>query len=157
MNSTIKHVWWSVIVCAGVMNPVLCFFDRGNMVTFSFDQLYPTTAVSHTLNSLRVVWSLAQDLNDNQYEADQVRHAWLDLYGASAELARNCQAHQASQVMQEISHSKSLLKEDMREYIQTTWHMIGLVYDQIKFKDESLGQFLSHMRIACTQVIHVLN
>lgn len=157
MNSTIKHVWLSVVVCVGFMSLAFCSIDRGSMVAFSFDQLYPTTAVSHTLNSLRVVWSLAQDIHDNQYEADRVRHAWLDLYGACAELASNCQAHQASQVMQEISHSKSLLKEDMREYIQTTWYMIGTVYDQIIFKDESLGQFLGHMRIACAQVIDVLN
>lgn len=129
------------------------FIVNADTIPFSFDQLYPTTTVSRALNSLRHVWSLAQDLDANQYDAHIVRTLWLELYAATDQLVMQKESNKlmADAILPAVS-----LPEDVIEYIKMVWQLIGKAYDQIEIQDVSLAQFIAHMKIASARMIERL-
>ncbi|MGE0010441.1 MAG: hypothetical protein AB7F19_00565 [Candidatus Babeliales bacterium] len=150
MIVSIKHVLF-VVVLIHAQN-VFCASEQANIISFSFDNLYPRTSLSRALNALRSAWSLSTDLESQQFEADMARHVWLDLYNACAELARDQQTYG---LLHNGSHA-SLIKDDMREYIMNMWQLIGAEYDHIQYNDASFGAFMQHLRTATSQVIDLL-
>lgn len=137
-------------MCIGFIGHAL--YANTDTISFSFDQLYPTTTVSRALNSLRHVWSLAQDLNDNHYDADKARTVWLELYGATDQLIMQ---KEGTRLMADAMLPVSV-PEDIIEYIKTVWQLIGRAYDEIEIQDVGLAQFIAHMRVASAQMIDKL-
>lgn len=148
MKVQIRHVFLSVICVFGQSMGLYA-----ESIPFSFDQLYPSTSISRALNAMRLVLSLGQDLADHQIDADTLRHAWLELYNASSQLVMQ---QETGRVLPGITGVPLYMPDDLREYMQSMWHQIGMLYDQVQFKDTSIGEFLHHMRIATTQIIDLL-
>jgi len=103
-----------------------------NAAALTFDTLYPDTVISRALSSLRLVWSMAQDLHEQQYDPDKVRSQWLAVH-------RNLGQLRAEQ--------------DVLEYISAVWQRINHLYDAIDVDDASLAGFLLHIRKACDKLL----
>ncbi len=151
MKVVIKRSLNMIGVCIGLIGHPLS--ANTDTISFSFDQLYPTTTVSRALNSLRHVWSLAQDLNDNQYDADTVRTVWLEFYAAVDQLVTQ---KEGNMLMKEAILPVVYIPEDIIEYIKAVWQLINNAYDHIEIQDVGLTQFIAHMRSASTQMIEKL-
>jgi hypothetical protein len=148
MKVQIRHVFLSVICVFGQSMSLYA-----ESVPFSFDQLFPSTSISRALNAMRLVLSLGQDLADNQYDADTLRHTWLELYNASTQLVMQ---QETGRVLPGIIGAPLHISDDLREHMQSMWHHIGILYDQVQLDDVSIREFLHHMRIATTQIIDLL-
>lgn len=122
---------------------------HANTISFSFDQLYPTTAISRALQALRQVLSLTEDFSSDQYDTNMARSLWLELYISCDQMVT--QKHGNSIIADVMSYPE--IPDDLRIYIKTIWHLIDIAYDQVAIKDIDFGQFLSHIRIACRQLI----
>ncbi len=147
MNVSIKHVYFGfILIFFWAISATSCEQN----IPFSFDTMYPTSSVTRTLNALRYAWSLTADTEIHLYNLDTMRHMWLDIYSAAAELARD------QQTQRMFCSNGVLLKDDMREYITTTWHLVDEAYAKLPYSDASFGSFVTHMRIAIAHIIDLL-
>lgn len=132
---------------------VMVAVGNASTIPFSFDQLYPSSAVSHALNAVRYAYCLAQDIHDDLCDSDKVRTTWLDVYSAAQQLVAQ---QQSERVLCEAGVTIACLQDDLRQHIHATWQLTDKIYTQVHFKDSSLGNFVAHMRIACTQLFRKL-
>lgn len=115
-----------------------------NAAALTFDTLYPDTVISRALTSLRLVWSMAQDLHEQKYDPDKVRSQWLAVH-------RNLDQLMVERAVLKLQNGP----DDVAEYIYAVWQRINHLYDAIEVEDTNLAGFLLHIRKACDKLLSI--
>lgn len=137
------------------------YVSYGEELHYSFDRLYPETALSNTLRSLKQVWATACSYHEDRCKGIKSQLAASgEASGVDVDPKEVCQQwltlHSCLKELSETRMRGQSLDHDLVSYMSEVWQLIGQAYELIHAEDESLKGFLAQMHVTCGMLIKQL-